>query len=279
LRVHVSIHDIAPPFQREIELALDMARAEGIKPALLVVPNYHGQALLGRAPSFCSFLRGLQTDGHEIFLHGFLHQTAPRQPTRPAESAAPWAGISSYVAERVVSAGEAEMSNLTRDEAAKRLDAGERVLREAGLTIRGFVPPAWWLPRWLLPILAARGYAYTEDHLRIHCPAEGRSHPSLVLNYASRTPWRLLSSVGFCRLVTPLGRLAPTRIAIHPADMRFELLRRELARLLAWGRGHFVARGTDLFELQERDLGALQSEGDGSPPPIVGSFSRSAASG
>ena len=31
MRVHVSIHDVAPPFQREIELALEMARAAGTK--------------------------------------------------------------------------------------------------------------------------------------------------------------------------------------------------------------------------------------------------------
>lgn len=241
MRVHVSIHDVAPPFQREIELALEMARAAGTKPALLVVPNYHGEAPLARAPSFCSFLRGLQSEGHEVFLHGFFHGT-PR-----SKNPASRAGFSSYVAQHVVSAGEAEMSDLNLDEASERLDAGERALREVGLTIGGFVPPAWWLPRWLLPMLAARGYAYTEDHLRIHSPAEARSQASLVLNYASRTPWRLLSSVAFCRLAMSLAALAPTRIAIHPADMRFDVLRREIARLLSWGRKHFVARAVELF--------------------------------
>jgi uncharacterized protein len=237
VRVHVSIHDVAPPFQREIELALEMARRAGTKPALLVVPNYHAETPLRRAPSFCAFLRGLQAAGHEIFLHGFFHEQGPRSS----------ATLSSYVAQRVVSAGEAEMSDLSREEAAARLDAGEHALREAGLTIDGFVPPAWWSPAWLLPILAARGYPYAEDHFRIYSPARARSRASLVLNYASRTPLRLLSSVAFCRIATPLAALAPTRIAIHPADMCFEVLRREVARLLSWGSGHFVHTASELF--------------------------------
>jgi predicted deacetylase len=237
VRVHVSIHDVAPPFQREIELALDMARERGARPAVLVVPNYHGEAPLDRAPSFCSFLRGLQAQGHEVFLHGFFHEKKVSRWT-----------LGSYLAQRVVSAGEAEMSDLTRDETVARLDAGERALARAGLTVDGFVPPAWWSTSWLLPILAARGYRYSEDHLRIHSPARARSRASLVLNFASRTPWRLLSSVAFCRVATPLASVAPTRIAIHPADMRFAALRREVSRLLAWGSAHFVTRASELFD-------------------------------
>ena len=37
------------------------------------------------------------------------------------------------------------------------------------------------------------------------------------------------------------------RIAIHPADMRFLMLRREIGSLLAWARGDVVDRGADLL--------------------------------
>jgi uncharacterized protein len=235
LRVHVSIHDVAPPFRPEIELALEMAHAEGARPALLVVPDFHGEAPIGRDASFCEWLRGLQGDGHEVFLHGYSHQGS-RSP-----------GASSYFAQQVVSAGEAEMSGLSQDEVSERLDAGERALMDAGLRVDGFVAPAWVSPRWLLPMLAARACAYTEDHLHVYAPSEARRRASLVLNYASRTPARLLSSVAFCRIATPLAALAPARIAIHPADMRHGLLRHEVRRLLGWGRGRFVERGRDLL--------------------------------
>jgi uncharacterized protein len=238
VRVHVSIHDVAPPFRKEIELALEMAHARGAKPALLVVPDFHRSAPLARDPSFCAWLRELQTQGHEVFLHGLFHE---------AEAGARAHRVSSYFAQHVVSDGEAEMSGLSSEEAAERIDEGTRALEAAGLHVDGFVPPAWSLPRGLLPVLAARGCAYTEDHTRVYAPNEGRSRASLVLNYASRTPLRLFSSVLFCRAATPLAPLVPARVAIHPADTRFELLRREVTRLLAWGEGHFVTRGTDLF--------------------------------
>jgi hypothetical protein len=40
----------------------------------------------------------------------------------------------------------------------------------------------------------------------------------------------------------------PARIAIHPADMRFALLRGETRSLLSWARGDFVARGEELLD-------------------------------
>jgi predicted deacetylase len=241
VRVYVSIHDVAPPFRDEVERALDMVHAAGIRPGLLVVPDHHGQAPLTKDRSFCAFLRSLQDDGHEIFLHGFLHQSPPRIDGVTQ-------GLSSWFAQRVVSNGEAEMVGLSRQEAAWRLDAGEACLHRAGLVVDGFVPPAWVMPRWLLPLLAARGWGYAEDHLRVYDPSEGRSRPSLVLNYATRTPLRLLSSVAFCRVATAFSALAPTRIAIHPLDMRSPSLRRELERLLSWGRGRSVSRARELLE-------------------------------
>jgi predicted deacetylase len=240
LRVHVSIHDVAPPFRAEVELALAMAAKAGATPALLVVPDYHGHSPLQDDAPFCSFLRERQKAGHEIYLHGLFHDTK----TGPLAAAS---GLSSFFAQRVVSQGEAEMSAVSRDEAMRRLDHGERVFRDAGLRVDGFVPPAWSMPRWLCPMLAARGCSYTEDHLRVYSPSEDRVASSLVLNYASRTPMRLWSSVAFCKVAKPLATFAPARVAIHPADMRSAFLQREVASLLVWGQGSFVARGRDLF--------------------------------
>jgi len=120
---------------------------------------------------------------------------------------------------------------------AAQRDMIERLIgavRRAGLTVDGFVPPAWSMPRWLVPMLAERGYRFTEDHTHIYDPQAGTSRPSVVLNFASRTPSRLLASVAYCRLARPLARALPARVAMHPADMRFALLRRETRSLLAW---------------------------------------------
>ncbi len=247
--VHVSIHDVSPAWEREVDVALEMAHAAGVRPALLVVPDFHGRAPLAEHPRFVERLRALQDDGHEIYLHGYYHRSRrwDDPASREARSGGTVERLRHVFAQKVVSASEAEFSDVSREEAIARLDAGERVLRDAGLTIAGFVAPAWSMPSWVLTMLGERGYRFTEDHVRIHDPAGGRSRPSVVLNYASRTPARLLSSVAWCRVARPARRVLPARIAIHPADMRYALLRSEIVALLDWAAGDFVDTGKALF--------------------------------
>lgn len=229
--VHVSIHDVSPAWEREVDVALDLCHEHHVKPALLVVPDFHGRAKLSDHPDYCEKLRALQAKGHEILLHGYYHR----------------ADGGGFFRQKVVSAGEAEFAAVSADEAAKRLDEGERMLRDAGLSIQGFVAPAWSMPKWVLAMLGDRGYGFTEDHLRIYDPAKKTSRPSLVLNFASRTPGRLFSSAAWCRIARPARRVLPARIAIHPADVRFAFLRGETESLLRWAKGDFVETASDLL--------------------------------
>jgi predicted deacetylase len=242
--VHVSIHDVSPAWAEEVDAALRMCAAIGAKPALLVVPDFHGEApLLGDA-RLCGRLRTLQAAGHEVYLHGYRHDSGARfdATVRGGPSRLRW-----LFAQRVASGGEAEMTDVGPDEGRARIERGERVLRDAGLRVDGFVAPAWSMPPWLLPALADRGCRFTEDHLRVYDPAAGRSRASVVLNWASRSPARILSTVAWCRVAKHARAFLPARIAIHPADMRVLLLRREIERLLGWARGDVVERGADLL--------------------------------
>jgi predicted deacetylase len=252
VRVLVSIHDVSPAFEPEIEAALAAAAKVGARPALLVVPDFHGLWPLQDHARFCARLRALQGDGHEVYLHGFFHKArtgdaeSAHLPAALAGSGRPGA-LRRAFAQRIVSGGEAEFVDLTREEAEARLARGERVLREAGLRIDGFVPPAWSMAPWGGALLAARGYRFCEDHARVYDPTSGRWRWSVVLNYASRTPARLYASVAYCRLARRAGALVPARIALHPGDMRVPLLRRELEGLLAWSAGSLVSRGAALL--------------------------------
>ena len=69
----------------------------------------------------------------------------------------------------------------------------------------------------------------------------------MLLNYASRTPSRLASSVLWCRAAKRARALLPARIAIHPGDMRHPLLRHEVDVLLEWARGDIARSGRDLL--------------------------------
>jgi predicted deacetylase len=242
---HVSIHDVSPAWSREFEAALALCHAARVRPALLVVPDFHGRApLLGDA-RFVERLRALQADGHEVYLHGYYHRSAaaPEGSARIGRAQkARW-----LFAQRLASGGEAEMVGIPPEEGARRLDEGLRVLQAAGLRVDGYVAPAWSMPRWLLPLLAARGIGYTEDHLRAYDPTTGRTCASLVINWASRSPARLLSTVAFCRAAGVLRPYVPARIAIHPGDMLHLLLRREVERTLRRAAGDFVAKGADVL--------------------------------
>lgn len=237
--MHVSIHDVSPAFEREVEDALVLCRARGARPALLVVPDFHGQWPLAAHAPFCARLRELQAAGHEIYLHGFFHLSRPRSGNA--------AGLRWWFAQKVVSGGEAEFSDVTQAEAAQRLDDGIAVLHAAGLRMDGFIAPAWSFSPWLLPLLAARGCRFSEDHTHVYDPAAQRKRASVVLNFASRTPLRLWSSVAYCRAATLAHPLLPARVALHPKDLHAPLLRRETERLLDWGRGQFVDSGRALL--------------------------------
>lgn len=242
MAVHVSIHDVSPAWSPEVEGALALCHAAGARPALLVVPNFHGKAPLLEDARFCARLRELQASGHEVYLHGLLHRSADRYEGPSQGGRLAW-----LFAQRVASGGEAELSDVTPDEGRARIDEGERVLAAAGLRVDGYVAPAWSMPSWLLPLLADRAYHFTEDHLRIYDPAAGQSRTSVVLNWASRSPARLLATVAWCRAAKHARGLMPARIAIHPGDLGWLVLRREIEQLLAWARGDFVTTGAELF--------------------------------
>jgi hypothetical protein len=235
--VHVSIHDVSPAHAPEIELALERCARASVKPALLVVPNFHHEFPLDEHPDFCARLRELQELGHEIYLHGFFHQADGRRSS----------GLRRFALQSLASNGEAEFGDVEAPVARKLLEEGEAMLRDAGLRIDGFVAPAWMMPRWMHDILAERGYRFTEDHLRVYDPKARRAKASVVLNYASRTPGRVASSVAYCRIAKRARALLPARIAIHPGDMRHPILRHEVDDLLAWGRGDFVETGRALL--------------------------------
>jgi predicted deacetylase len=237
-RVHVSLHDVTPAFEPEMEQALARAAGFGLRPALLVVPDHHGRWPLEQHPAFCARLRALQSAGHEVFLHGFFH----RAPER--------GGLGALWAQKVVSNGEAEFAALDPAEAGRRLDEGRALLERIGLRVDGFVPPAWSFSPRLIELLAERGFAFTEDHLRIYQPARGLARGSLVLNFASRSASRRFLSVSFCRAARPLARFLPARVAVHPGDMRIPVLRREVDRLLAWAGPRSVSAVGALFEAE-----------------------------
>lgn len=234
--IHVSIHDVSPRWRAEVETALGWCHAIGAKPGLLVVPDMHGAWPIASDEAFCARVRALAADGHELFLHGWLHRAKEGRGVRHA------------FAQRVVSAGEAEFAAYEEREGAGVLDRGLALFASLGFPVAGFVPPAWARRAWLIPALRARGVDYVEDQLFAYAPVRGLRRLAPALNYASRTPGRRWSSAAYARLGRAYPRVGlPVRIAIHPADLAHPMLVDETRALLAWAAGRTTDRAAALF--------------------------------
>ena len=140
---------------------------------------------LSESPTFCSRLRELQQGGHQFFFTDTCTIAAQRTPE--GTTAAPGA-LDGCLHRRSSPAARRSSATSPAPRPRLRLDAGEAALRAAGLRVDGFVPPAWAMPRWLVPVLSRRGYRFCEDHLRIYDPAGGTSRPSVVLTSAAARP-------------------------------------------------------------------------------------------
>src|ERR1039457_1779556 len=76
----ISIHDIAPSNRETVQKIISELATNGVRVcSLLVVPDYHHQGLAVEDGQFVSWLRDLESHGHEIVIHGYFHQR-PRGP-------------------------------------------------------------------------------------------------------------------------------------------------------------------------------------------------------
>lgn len=237
MKVHVSIHDVTPRWATEVETLLQWCQARALQPALLVVPNYHHQWPLNAHPLFCERLRALQGLGHSILLHGFYHDTRSEEPaeSEPLDHASGGVEpVGHWVYQRLLSSNEAEFAQLTEGQARRLLDGGQAMFDAIGLHAEGFVAPAWSMSPAVRAVLRAQLCRYSEDHLRVYDYAAGQSHFSLLINFATRSFWRMASTVAFARLGRFAAPLAPVRVALHPGDLSRPVLHGEIQRLLDW---------------------------------------------
>jgi predicted deacetylase len=205
----VSIHDVSPKFMGEVDrlVAVVEAHTSAGRFAMLVVPDFWGEAPIARDRAFQRRLREWAEAGVEMFVHGWSHRD-------PAPS-----GFGA----RHMTAGEGEFSALDRAEALRRMAEGRAVVEHAiGRPAAGFVAPAWLYSHDARDALAEAGFALAEDHLRVWHPPSGRTlSRGPVVTWATRTPLRKATSLfAAAALRRLLGPLRAVRLAVHPADTR-----------------------------------------------------------
>ncbi len=214
----VSIHDVTPAFAPEIERLWAMCVRHSVTPALLVVPDWHGEWPLERHPAFVRWLRDRAGHGAEIMLHGERHDEVGL-PRAAVDAVRAWGRTSR----------EGEFLTLNEDAARERIDRGLRRLRALGLRPVGFVPPAWLAREAGHRAAAAAGLAFSEDEGSVRFHRAGRRVRSPVVRWSARTVFRALGSVAVARgRLVIQGRVGVPRLAFHPQDLSHPAIARRL---------------------------------------------------
>lgn len=225
--VLLSIHDVTPAWEQQVSALWELCRERGATPALLVVPDWHGQWPLRSAPGYVQWIRDRVTDGAEIFLHGERHDEA---------------GLARSWKDSQRAFGrtnrEGEFLTLDHDAAAARIGRGVALFAELGLQPIGFVPPAWLCRPGAHTACAEHGLPMLEDDAAIYLTRTGARIASPVLRWSGRTDFRARGSAIQAAVRWRTQHDVPHfRIALHPTDLEHAITRQsvvdELDRWLA----------------------------------------------
>jgi len=240
-RLLVSIHDVSPPFEREVDqLAERLSRAmPSMRMTMLVVPDHWNRAPIRPGSPFAGRLRRWRELGIEMFLHGWCH--------RDDMAHRGWTGIKA----RHMTAGEGEFLGLEQAEAHRRLIRGRQLIEDiTGEAVQGFVAPAWLYSEAARAALRETGFRIAEDHMRVWSPAarDAVLATGPVITWASRSPMRLASSLVAARVLRSAMRNHPTvRIGVHPGDVSSDRLLASIDRTVARFADHVPSRYADLL--------------------------------
>jgi len=238
----VSIHDVGPRFETEVDLLLERLSRHVASHdlAMLVVPDHWGRHPLEPASAFAARLRSWADAGVSMFAHGWFHKDMAVHRHAAARFKA-----------RHMTAGEGEFLGLDEATAARRMgDARDLIEQIIGRPVAGFVAPAWLYGAPALDALAKTGFALSEDHMKVWHPPSGRVLArGPVITWASRSRARIASSLAAARLLPALLRHARVaRVAVHPGDAHVPALLASIERTLRrLARTHAPARYDDLL--------------------------------
>jgi predicted deacetylase len=206
----ISVHDIAPSTQTIADKIISAVARRGIRVcSLLVVPNYHHQGASMQDPKFVSWLRDLESAGHEIVIHGYFHERPPRETET----------IRDKFITRFYTQNEGEFYDLGYEDALERIQRARDEFCFAGLHPRGFVAPAWLLNREGERAARDAGLEYTTRLRSVSDLRSGDDFFSRSLVYSVRNEWRRMASLSWNAVMARvLKTQSLARLSLHPPD-------------------------------------------------------------
>ena len=224
----LSLHDVTPRHAERLAQAEALFRRVGAASVTyLLVPRYHGGWPIDDNPGFSQWCRARRTFAVHWCLHGYHHQETPGGHDH-------FPSIGNWVKRRFLTEGEGEFLAIAPAEAADRIDRGRISYRSClGADPSGFVAPAWLFNRALIPSLAERGFAWTEDHRRIHRLRDRTPIDAPVITWASRSRARRWASTWVSSRLLRRWRESPIlRIAVHPCDFDYPSVAENVERTI-----------------------------------------------
>ena len=203
-RLAVALHDVEPrSFARCREIREWLLERDVERITLLVIPAADLHPIGSRAPALAAWLRCRVARGDAVAQHGLSHK-ADARARWPRSALASWQGGSA-----------AEFPGLDRDDTARRVRTGRRLLNEIELDPLGFVAPGYAYTRALKEELAD-SFEWFADLRGIHTRA-GADVRSPALCLGNSTPLKRAFSPAVVRAAARSpGTLM--RVDIHPAD-------------------------------------------------------------
>jgi predicted deacetylase len=209
VKLVVSLHDVAPPYEREIRRQLALLRGEGVGPVVLkVVPNWHGKHPLAAAPSLVDLLHEEARRGSQLVLHGLEHRSHGRLR-----------GTATIrMRGEIFARGAAEFLSFTRGQAAEAVRAGLSSFEASGLPR----PSTFCAPGWLMSSEADLGVADAgiERTISMFTLRDHRVRLITVagIGYMGAGTWQELGVSLLNRLIatTWVPSSAVTRVFLHP---------------------------------------------------------------
>ena len=223
--VVVSLHDVAPSSQPIAEKIISELAHRGVRVcSLLVVPDYHHQGLATKDRQFVSWLRDLESAGHEIVIHGYFHERTRRAGETMRDK----------FFTRLYSDDEAEFYDIGYDEALRRITTARDEFRASGLKPRGFVAPAWLLSADAERAARDAEMEYTTRLRTVRDLRSGEDFSARSIVYSVRSHWRRVVSRGWNAALFRFLKTNPLlRISVHPSDYSHPAIWRQIVDLIS----------------------------------------------
>jgi len=208
----ISIHDVSPYFQKEIEVILE--ELKDIKKSFLVTPLWNGSHSLNK-----DFLAMLADE--DLAIHGLTHKT----------------NKSDYLGKLLLmSKGSCkEFYGLNETETRDKIETAKKLFED--LHYRkptGFIPPMWYHNNHSIMVLKDLGFTYTESEMafiNLHDNVSTFSIP-VCFDFGNN---KILSSVAVFgwRHILKYLRQSLIRFSIHPSDIKNGFLP-DILEIIKW---------------------------------------------